>query len=95
MRRALYQLQLVRACDARRFIPADLRLVELFGCAPTPASAAPAPPAERAAAASLGPRRYTLGGVFLARYSDSPVGAFDEVRAPGRAGAGGRGRRSD
>ena len=26
-------------------------------------------------------RRYTLGGVFLARYSDSPVGAFDEVRA--------------
>ena len=24
-------------------------------------------------------RRYTLGGVFLARYSDSPVGAFDEV----------------
>ncbi len=23
--------------------------------------------------------RYTLGGFYLARYSDSPVGAFDEV----------------
>lgn len=25
-------------------------------------------------------RRYTLGGMYLARYDDSPVGAFDEVR---------------
>jgi hypothetical protein len=24
--------------------------------------------------------RWTLGGVYLARYEDSPVGAFDEVR---------------
>ena len=24
--------------------------------------------------------RYTLGGFYLARYSDSPVGKFDEVR---------------
>lgn len=23
---------------------------------------------------------YTLGGLYLARYSDSPVGVFDEVR---------------
>ena len=23
--------------------------------------------------------RYTLGGFYLARYEDSPVGAFDEV----------------
>ncbi len=23
--------------------------------------------------------RYTLGGFYLARYADSPVGAFDEV----------------
>ncbi|KAK9835224.1 hypothetical protein WJX81_007214 [Elliptochloris bilobata] len=53
--RALYQLHLVKACDARKFIPSELRLVELFG--------------------------YTLGGVFLARYADSPVGAFDELVA--------------
>lgn len=25
--------------------------------------------------------RYTLGGFYLARYSDSPVGKFDEVRS--------------
>ncbi len=25
--------------------------------------------------------RYTLGGLYLARYTDSPVGAFDEVRS--------------
>ena len=24
--------------------------------------------------------RYTLGGFYLARYDDSPVGAFEEVR---------------
>ena len=24
--------------------------------------------------------RYTLGGFYLARYSDSPVGKFDEVK---------------
>ena len=35
-------------------MPAELKLVELFG--------------------------YTLGGFYLARYEDSPVGAFDEVR---------------
>lgn len=28
------------------------------------------------------PYRYTLGGFYLARYSDSPVGAFDEVSTP-------------
>lgn len=26
--------------------------------------------------------RYTLGGLYLARYDDSPAGAFDEVRKP-------------
>jgi hypothetical protein len=25
---------------------------------------------------------YTLGGMFLARYHDSPAGEFDEVRPP-------------
>lgn len=30
-RRALYQLHLVRASDARKFIPSELPLVELFG----------------------------------------------------------------
>ena len=29
------------------------------------------------------PRSYTLGGFYLARYSDSPVGAFDEFVALG------------
>lgn len=29
-------------------------------------------------------RRYTLGGFYLARYTDSPVGAFDEVCAAAR-----------
>ncbi|GBF90992.1 hypothetical protein Rsub_03847 [Raphidocelis subcapitata] len=50
--RALYQLQLVRAEEARKYIPDSLELVEWFG--------------------------WTLGGVYLARYEDSPVGAFDE-----------------
>jgi hypothetical protein len=27
-------------------------------------------------------RRWTLGGLYLARYDDSPVGPFDEVRSP-------------
>lgn len=26
------------------------------------------------------PFRYTIGGIYLARYTDSPVGPFDEVR---------------
>jgi hypothetical protein len=44
-------------------------------------------PTHTAAAAALlpcavpRPRSHTLGGVYLARYDDSPVGAFDEVRA--------------
>ena len=55
--RALYQLNLVKASDARKHVPADLKLVELFG--------------------------YTLGGVYLARYDDSPAGVFDEMVALG------------
>ncbi|KAI8475831.1 MAG: hypothetical protein J3K34DRAFT_16564 [Monoraphidium minutum] len=50
--RALYQLQLVRAEEARKYIPHEFKLVECLG--------------------------WTLGGVYLARYEDSPVGAFDE-----------------
>lgn len=34
----------------------------------------------RASSAVLYPRSYTLGGLYLARYDDSPVGAFDEAR---------------
>ena len=55
--RALYQLNLVKASEARKHVPADLKLVELFG--------------------------YTLGGVYLARYDDSPAGVFDEMVALG------------
>ncbi|WIA32718.1 hypothetical protein OEZ86_005904 [Tetradesmus obliquus] len=51
--RALYQLQLVKADEARKHIPAELKLVEFCG--------------------------YTLGGVYLARYDDSPAGAFEEA----------------
>jgi|APGre2960657404_1045060.scaffolds.fasta_scaffold48048_1 hypothetical protein len=51
--RALYQLQLVRSEEARKFVPPGFSLVELFG--------------------------HTLGGFYLARYDDSPVGAFDEL----------------
>lgn len=50
--RALYQLQLVRSEEARKYIPEDFKLVECLG--------------------------WTLGGVYLARYDDSPVGQFDE-----------------
>ncbi|KAF6253095.1 hypothetical protein COO60DRAFT_1703985 [Scenedesmus sp. NREL 46B-D3] len=53
--RALYQLQLVKADEARKHIPAELQLVEFCG--------------------------YTLGGVYLARYDDSPAGVFDECVA--------------
>lgn len=53
--RALFQLQLVKVSEARKYIPESLPLVSLFG--------------------------YTLGGVYLARYSDSPVGPFDELVA--------------
>ena len=55
--RALYQLNLVKSSEARKHVPADLKLVELFG--------------------------YTLGGVYLARYEDSPAGTFDEMVALG------------
>jgi len=51
--RALYQLQLVKSKEARKYIPADLNMVDFFG--------------------------YTLGGLYLARYDDSPVGTFDEA----------------
>ncbi|KAK9816601.1 hypothetical protein WJX72_002599 [[Myrmecia] bisecta] len=55
--RALYQLQLVKAEEAKKYVPEGFQLVSLFG--------------------------YTLGGFYLARYSDSPVGAFDELVALG------------
>ena len=55
--RALYQLNLVKSAEARKHVPSDLKLVELFG--------------------------YTLGGVYLARYTDSPAGGFDEMVALG------------
>ncbi|GFH22807.1 uncharacterized protein HaLaN_20323, partial [Haematococcus lacustris] len=51
--RALYQLQLVKSEEARKYIPDTFKLVELFG--------------------------HTLGGFYLARYEDSPVGSFDEL----------------
>jgi hypothetical protein len=61
--------------QARRFVPPQLPLVQLCGCA--------APPGCSVASGSEdSPRvwhRYTLGGLYLARYDDSPVGAFDEV----------------
>eukprot|EP00887_Chlorella_sp_A99_P008182 scaffold12.g8182.t1 len=47
---ALYQLSL-----ARKYVPAELPLVSLFG--------------------------WTLGGFYLARYTNSPAGAFDELVA--------------
>ncbi|MEW5303150.1 MAG: hypothetical protein WDW36_005870 [Sanguina aurantia] len=53
--RALYQLQLVPVSEARKHVPEQFKLVELFG--------------------------HTLGGFFLARYDDSPAGAFDELVA--------------
>ena len=31
---------------------------------------------------SVGVDRYTLGGFYLAKYEDSPVGAFEEVSSP-------------
>lgn len=51
--KALYQLSLVRARDARAHVPSDLPLVDFFG--------------------------YTLGGLYAARYDDSPCGKLDEV----------------
>eukprot|EP00803_Ostreobium_quekettii_P001223 evm.model.scf_295.6 EVM.evm.TU.scf_295.6 scf_295:59124-62852(-) len=39
--------------NARKYVPPNVKLVELFG--------------------------YTLGGFYLARYTDSPAGAFDEL----------------
>eukprot|EP00873_Tetraselmis_striata_P014093 jgi/Tetstr1/434357/TSEL_023461.t1 len=54
---ALYQLQLVKAEEAKKYVPPGLKLVQAFG--------------------------YTLGGFYLARYKDSPVGSFDELVAMG------------
>eukprot|EP01025_Chloroclados_australasicus_P006603 TRINITY_DN12116_c1_g1_i1.p1 TRINITY_DN12116_c1_g1~~TRINITY_DN12116_c1_g1_i1.p1 ORF type:complete len:272 (+),score=30.22 TRINITY_DN12116_c1_g1_i1:103-918(+) len=51
--RAIYQLQLVKSDEAKKYIPDRFKLVEFFG--------------------------YTLGGFYLARYTDSPVGPFDEL----------------
>ena len=51
--KALYQLALVRAEDARAHVPSDLRLVEFAG--------------------------HTLGGLYVARYDESPCGKLDEV----------------
>lgn len=42
-----------RSKEARKYVPGDLKLVELFG--------------------------WTLGGLYLARYSNSPAGVFDEL----------------
>ncbi|CAL5219720.1 g1613 [Coccomyxa viridis] len=53
--RALYQLHLVKAEEAKKYIPDSFKIVSLFG--------------------------YTIGGFYLARYSDSPVGSFDELVA--------------
>mmetsp|Transcript_7417 Transcript_7417/g.21914 ORF Transcript_7417/g.21914 Transcript_7417/m.21914 type:complete len:289 (+) Transcript_7417:202-1068(+) len=53
--RALFQLQLVKVSEARKYVPEGLKLVNFFG--------------------------YTLGGFFLSRYTDSPVGEFDELVA--------------
>lgn len=53
--KALYQLSLVRVEDARKYVPAHIPLVQIFG--------------------------YTLGGLYLARYTDSPAGPFDELVA--------------
>ncbi|KAI3424439.1 hypothetical protein D9Q98_009991 [Chlorella vulgaris] len=53
--RALYQLSLVKVEEARKYVPPELPLVNLFG--------------------------WTLGGFYLARYSSSPAGAFDECVA--------------
>jgi hypothetical protein len=53
--KALYQLSLVKVEDARKYVPAHIPLVQVFG--------------------------YTLGGLYLARYTDSPAGAFDELVA--------------
>lgn len=78
----------MKAADARKFIPSELRLVELFGHVPTMHfwdSGAFTTLFLRLRGKThcllkvFVLRRYTLGGVFLARYSHSPVGAFDEV----------------
>jgi len=53
--KALYQLSLVKVEDARKYVPAHIPLVQIFG--------------------------YTLGGLYLARYTESPAGAFDELVA--------------
>ena len=63
------------APQARRFVPPQLPLVQLCGCAAPPDCSA----ASRHAHSRRGWLRYTLGGLYLARYDDSPVGAFDEV----------------
>ena len=78
--------------QARRYVPPELRLVELCGCVPP--RHASAAWLSRCAARALTrarlpspaappSRSYTLGGVYLARYDDSPAGAFDEVGSAG------------
>ena len=74
--------------QARRYVPAELRLVELFGCAPHRGAhqrrvgLGSAPHALTICFAPLLRRcSYTLGGLYLARYDASPAGAFDEVGA--------------
>lgn len=81
MFRALYQLQFVKSevvrrllcwlfkifIQARQYVPSDLKLVELFGYLKFPISVL------------ILCSSYTLGGFYLARYSDSPAGVFDEV----------------
>lgn len=49
------------------------------GCAHAAARCICLPGVQRAAPCL--PCSYTLGGFYLARYDDSPVGQFDEVRA--------------
>ena len=72
--RALYQLSLVKTSEARRFVPKELPLVELFGCvAASPCKRRSGTRSDDAA------RSYTLGGLYLARYDSSPAGAFDEA----------------
>ncbi|XP_065023146.1 protein NEOXANTHIN-DEFICIENT 1 isoform X2 [Musa acuminata AAA Group] len=62
--RALYQLHLVKADIARALIPKELKLVEAFGYHLICVTYV---------------TRYTLGGLFLAHYEDSPAGEFNEL----------------
>lgn len=75
--------------QARKHIPPELKLVEAFGwarrarcccCFMLAALVHWAPLDAAHATVLLHAPRYTLGGVYLARYDDSPAGSFDEVR---------------